>query len=232
MKFGHLLSAAVISLGMIGGAQAETITIAAGEWAPYIGQDLPDNGSHAKRVRDVMKAAGYDIELDYMPWKRSYEVTKRGDYVATFSWSFTEERGADFHFPSVPIEEQADAVFYSKTKHPDGLKVTSIEDIKAQGLKPVGLAGYWYEKAFQDAGIEMQVVNSAESAWKLLQSGRADVMIENEVAGESYMQVVLAGDADTIGKGGILRTVAMHILFSKAHSDGEMLRDAFDAHAK
>lgn len=232
MKLGKLLAASVVAMGIGAQAQAETITIAAGEWAPYIGEALPDNGTHTKRVREVMKAAGYDIALEYMPWKRSYETTKKGDYVATFSWSYTDERGADFHFPTVPLEEQADVIFYSRANHPNGLDVRSIEDIVAQGLKPVGLAGYWYEAAFAEAGVEMHTVTNTEAAWKLLHAGRADVMIENEVAGEAYMADVLGADAEAIGKGGVLRTVAMHILFSKAHPMGEALRDAWDAHAK
>lgn len=232
MKITAMLAAAAFSLGFAASAQADTVTIAAGEWAPYIGEALPHNGTHAKRVREVMKAAGYDVALEYMPWKRSYEMAKKGDYIATFSWSFTEDRGADFHYPNVAIEEHADVIFYSKTNHPNGLDVSSVDDIKTQGLKAVGLAGYWYEAAFQEAGVEMHVVHSAEGAWKLLQAGSADVMIENEVAGKAYMQNVLGADADAIGQGGVLRQVAMHILFSKAHPDGAALRDAWDAHAK
>ncbi|SFK83086.1 substrate-binding periplasmic protein [Shimia haliotis] len=232
MKTGYLISAFFLSVGMASSVQAETITIAAGDWAPYIGEALPDNGTHTKRVREVMKAAGYDIELEYMPWKRSYELAKKGDYVATFSWSYTDERGADFHFPQEPLEEHYDVFFYSKSKHPNGLSVNSISEVKELGLKPVGLAGYWYEKAFADAGVEMHTVTSTEAAWRLLEAGRADVMIENEIAGEAYVRDVLGEGEQSIGKTGVLRSVAMHILFSKAHPDGEALRDAWDANTK
>ncbi|GAA0773994.1 transporter substrate-binding domain-containing protein [Roseibium denhamense] len=233
MKFGQIVSAAVLALGLTTAAKAETLQIGVGEWAPYIGEALPDQGLHTKRVMDVLNAAGYnDLELVFQPWKRSYEVAKRGDYVATFSWSHSDEREADFIYPEVPLEEQTDVIFYSKAKHPDGISATSIEDIKAQGLQVVGLAGYWYESALKDAGVDIHIVSSEDNAWKFLQAGRADIMIENEVVGGLSVENILGADASDIGKGAVLRTVPMYVMFSKAHPEAEAMAKAWDANAK
>lgn len=232
MKFTNILSAMLVSFGVSVAAQAETVKIGVGEWAPYIGEGLPDQGLHTKRVVDVLKAAGYDVQLEFSPWKRTYEVAKRGETAATFSWSHSADREADFIYPKVPLEEQTDVIFYNKTKHPDGVTATSVEDIKAQGLKVVGLAGYWYEKALQDAGVDIHIVSSEDNAWKFLQAGRADIMIENEVVGSLSVENTLGADAGSIGKGAVLRTVPMFVLFSRAHPDGQKLADAWDANAK
>jgi len=232
MKLSKVLSAVLVSLGLCTASQAETVKIGVGEWAPYIGEGLPDKGLHTKRVVDVLKAAGYDVDLEFSPWKRTLEVARRGDTVATFSWSHSADREADFIYPKVPLEEQTDVIFYSKKKHPDGVSAKSVEDIKAQGLKVVGLAGYWYEKELQDAGVDIHIVSSEDNAWKFLQAGRADIMIENEVVGSLSVENTLGADAGAIGKGAVLRTVPMYVLFSKAHPKGQALADAWDANAK
>ncbi|CUH54313.1 transporter substrate-binding domain-containing protein [Shimia sp. R11_0] len=232
MKLTSMMAAVALSVSTWGSAQAETITFAAGEWAPYIGAELPNNGLHSERVREVMKAAGYDIALEYMPWKRSFELTKKGDYVATFSWSRTDERLADFHYPEVAVDDQTDVIFYSKSKYPDGLNVASIDDIQAQGLSVIGYSGYWYEAEYNKRGMEMRTVTTPESAWKLLNSGRVDVLIENRVVGELSVQEVLGDAAGDIAVAAEVRAAPVYVLFSKAHPDGAAMRDAWDAHAK
>ncbi len=232
MNIKTTLSAFAVSALTAVSVAAETLTFAAGEWAPYIGSELPENGLHTQRVREVMKSAGYDIELEYMPWKRSFEMTKKGDYVATFSWSRTEERVDEFFYPEVPVDGQTDVIFYSRTKYPDGLNVTSIDDIQAQGLSVIGYSGYWYEAEYQKRGMDMRTVTSPESAWKMLQSGRADILIENRVVGELSLKEVLGDDAGDIGEAAEVRSAPVYVLFSRQHPDGEALRDAWDAHAK
>ncbi|MBO9475649.1 hypothetical protein J7413_19060 [Shimia sp. R10_1] len=231
MKIKSLMAAVALSFtGAM--AMAETVKMAVGEWAPYVGAELPEQGVHAQKVREVMAAAGYEVALDFLPWKRSYELTKKGEYPATFSWSKTDDRLADFYYPEVFLEDQVDVIYYSRAKYPDGLNVSSIEDIHAQGLKLVGYSGYWYEKALADLGSEMHDVFSEESAWKLLQSGRVDLLIENEVAGDLSLKSVLGAEMGDIAKGSVVRSVPVYVLFSRAHPQGEALKDAWDAHAK
>jgi polar amino acid transport system substrate-binding protein len=232
MNIRTTISALAVSALTAVSSAAETLTFAAGEWAPYIGSELPENGLHTQRVREVMKAAGYDIELEYMPWKRSFEMTKKGDFVATFSWSRTEERVDEFHYPAVSVDDQTDVIFYSRKKYPDGLNVSSIDDIHAQGLSVIGYSGYWYETEYQKRGMDMRTVTSAESAWKMLQSGRADVLIENQVVGELSLQEVLGDEAGDIGQAADVRSAPVYVLFSKNHPMGEALKEAWDAHAK
>ena len=231
MNIKSTLSALAISVVAAVAASAETITFAAGEWAPYIGAELPENGLHTERVREVMKAAGYEIELEYMPWKRSFEMTKKGDYVATFSWSRTDERVGEFHYPAVSVDDQTDVIFYSRTNFPDGLTVSSIDDIQTQGLSVIGYSGYWYEAEYKKRGMDMRTVTSPESAWKMLQSGRADVLIENQVVGELSLNEVLGEAAGDIGQAADVRSAPVYVLFSKKHPMGAALKDAWDAHA-
>ena len=80
--------------------------------------------------------------------------------------------------------------------------------------------------------MKMRTVTSPESAWKLLQSGRADVLIENEVVGDLSRQEVLGAEAEDVGKGADVRAAPVYILFSRAHPQGAALRDAWDQYAQ
>ena len=80
-----VLGFAAVAMAGTSAVNADTATFAVGEWAPYIGEALPDKGPHAKRVSDVFSGAGYDVKFEFTPWKRASESTKRGDLPATFS---------------------------------------------------------------------------------------------------------------------------------------------------
>ena len=51
MNIRTTISALAVSALTAVSSAAETLTFAAGEWAPYIGSELPENGLHTQRVR-------------------------------------------------------------------------------------------------------------------------------------------------------------------------------------
>ncbi|MTI44819.1 polar amino acid transport system substrate-binding protein [Roseibium hamelinense] len=234
MNFFKSLAAGAFAIGAMVSfsAHADTVKLAVGEWAPYVGSELEGNGLHSQKVAEVFTSGGHEVAYDYSTWNRALELTKRGDMVATFPWSHTEEREADFIYPKTPIEEQKDVVFYRKDKFPDGLTITSLDDIAAQGLKVVGITGYWYNTPLADAGVDIHEVASDDLAWKFLEGGRADVFIENEVVGNLMKDKLFGDGASELAATDALRTVPMYIMFSKAHPDGAKLAEMWDANAK
>lgn len=226
-----MLAAALtlLTLGVQAGtATAEPVKIAIGEWKPFISADLPGYGPHTERVVSVLKAAGYDLEFEFVPWKRGYEMVKEGKYAATFSWYTSDEREADFLVPTVPVDVQTGALFYKKDRFPDGLKVETLQDIKDQGLKPLGVMSYWYMDGFAKLGVDVQELSKPELAWKMLDSGRADVFIEDVAVAKE----TLGAEAATIVQGNVMREDPMYILFSRTHPMGQELHDAWEKHAK
>jgi polar amino acid transport system substrate-binding protein len=94
-----LLFLAVSLFPFWGEAQSRKIQIAATEWAPFTSLEAPDAGLLSAISRAALKRVGYDAEIVILPWRRAYEMTKKGHYNALLGTSFLEERTADFIYP-------------------------------------------------------------------------------------------------------------------------------------
>jgi len=105
--------------------------LAAGDWPPYIGTDLPDGGSTSAIVSRAFAAVGARVEFDHLPFARA---TRRGlddptlvGYLVEYRSSKTEARCA-FSDPigrsPVGIVERSDMRFTWKTV--DDLRGTTI----------------------------------------------------------------------------------------------------------
>lgn len=214
-------------------AFAEKIVLATGEWPPFIGQNLPGKGLHSEIITKIATKMGYEVEFQFMNWKRAYELTKQGKYLASFTWSDTTDRRGEMLYPENELSLSKEVGFYKKSKYPNGLDVSSFDDIKAQGLKPVGVASYWYEKEYKDKGIKAHIVNDANLLWKLVDSGRADICVENVDVGNATIKSVLGeGKEAEFGITAPLKTQKMYLIFSKKHPKSEEIIKKYDAAVK
>ncbi len=173
---------------------------------------------------------GHKAEFEFMPWKRAYEMTKKGKYIATFSWTKTPERQDEIFYPKNELALSKEVGFYKKSRFPNGLSIKRAEDIKDQNLKMVGISSYWYEKEFKKKGINIHIVSSSDLAWKMLNGERADIMIENSDVGNVELQATLGqGKEAEFGMTAPIRTGKMFILFSRVHSKGKEIMNQYDA---
>jgi|GEM_PF-277050 len=229
-----LASVALVLLGLAGvlragPASAEQVTFVVGEWAPFVTRSRPDLGNHTKRVAEVFARAGIDAVFEFMPWKRAFELTRAGDAVATFPWASTPERRAAFLYSRVPLATELGFFFYRKDRFPSGLTVASFEDVQAAGLSMVGVTSYWYEETVRRIGIDYHAVAGSALAWRYLDVGRADILLENRLVADQEVPAALgAGRIDDFASAGPIHETQYFILFSASHEHGERLRDAWD----
>jgi len=168
MKTPCLAVAVSLSCTLLTGAKAEDFTFAIGEWPPFISENAPDYGLHSKRVFDVFEAQGHQVTFEFLPWRRSLELTRSGSLPATFSWSFVETRTEDYIYPDVPVDRVDDVYFFRKDKFPDGLTALGFEEVRSRKLTVVGIADYWYQEALEASGVTFQSVSTEEEAWTCL----------------------------------------------------------------
>ncbi|MFV1850021.1 MAG: substrate-binding periplasmic protein [Thalassospira sp.] len=205
------------------------IRFAVAEWPPMVTETMANFGKHSHRVTEIFARMGYRVEFVFLSWPRAFELTRRGYYVGTFSWVRTEDREGAFLIPRYPIAEARQVGFYKKPRFPDGLDVDELEDIRDFGLRPVGVASYWHEEAFNNLGIEAEIVANTESAWRFLDAGRADILFEEEEVGWLDLTNILGAEvARTFATTAPVTTENMYILFSRNHVDGARLQQAYD----
>lgn len=205
---------------------AEKITFATGEWAPFISEEEEGYGIHAKRVKKIFEAMGYEVEFEFLPWKRAYTLVKRGKLPASFSWMHTKEREDEMFYPKHHLAESQEVVFYRKDKFPDGIKFNELCDLK--DYKFAGIKSYWYEKALRDCGIFLHTISDAAPAWRFINKGRADLMIENIDVGPEMLKDALGDEAANFTHSKPVKSSKMYVIFSRVHDQGKELMEAFD----
>lgn len=155
------------------------------EWAPYTSSNLEEYGMVSKIVALAMEEAGLEYEIQFRPWARCLEMVKYGDAWGSFPWFYTAERVEEYYY-SNPIMSSNIAVFYKKTnnliKNPN-IEIKGLDDLKA--YKFGGVFGYFYEPYLEDSKNQFKYDFSidAESAFRLLDSEKVDIICEEEAVG-------------------------------------------------
>ncbi|WP_245628672.1 type 2 periplasmic-binding domain-containing protein [Salidesulfovibrio brasiliensis] len=57
---------------------AEKLTAATEIWEPYYGPNLKDEGMLVELAGEVLKRAGYALDVQYMSWNRAVGIVKKG----------------------------------------------------------------------------------------------------------------------------------------------------------
>lgn len=85
---------AVLALAAPPTAQAgELIKLSSLSWPPYNGPELANGGSNTAKLRSLLKRAGYDLDVSFLPWKRAVKYgLERKEYLGYFPEYYREDK--------------------------------------------------------------------------------------------------------------------------------------------
>lgn len=218
----------LMSISLSKTAFSDEFVFAVGEWAPFVSSKLPFHGAHGEIVTKAFEVEGHSVSFKYYPWRRSMELTKTGAVAATFSWIHTEERSVDLLFPEQPVGQLRDVYYYRKDRFPEGLTTMPFEELQANSLTVVGIAGYSYEEDLRKAGVVYQSVSTEEQAWRMLYNGHADILIDNDLSGDLQKRQFLKDNADEVTRTEPYRSLNLYIMFSRSHPDAKRMMEIWD----
>ncbi|MFP4364679.1 MAG: substrate-binding periplasmic protein [Spirochaetia bacterium] len=173
---------------------AQEITLATGEWPPYTGESLENHGFFTEIVNAVFEEMGVDYTLVFVPWARAESLVESGRAWAAFPYSVTEERQARFNFSNSVTTSESKFFYYENAPIADYEGLDSLE-----GFRLAGVRGYFYESAFNEAGLQVQYVDNQELAFNLLHAGRAELFPINEIVGWQYIQEAYPNSIQNFG---------------------------------
>ena len=157
-------------------SSSNVVKISAGEWPPFIGQNLENNGFVAEIITEAFASQGYQVQFYFLPWKRAYNDTQQGKYDASAIWMFDEKRTEHFLYSDPVSQEQF--VFFHHVDTPFEWK--HIEDIKGKHLG--GGLGYSYgeqlNKLIEQGHVTMSRVNEPKQNLLILAHKRIDLFPE------------------------------------------------------
>lgn len=221
-----LIGALTIAAFLVAGtATAKTVTIANGnDYAPFSDESLKKGGMASHLVEEAFKAAGWTVTYDWLPWKRGFEMAKKGDIDAAIPWTRRQDRVPHFLFsdPLVVLKEEVWALSDSKIKTYDDLKGKT-------GCIPIGYSVRDDQKAlFESGGAKKDTPKDMTTCFKKLIAKRVDFIFVNNLQAASIantalkdknsVRAVIAGDSQT----------ELHILVGKSHPNGSEIIAAFN----
>ena len=142
------------------------------EWEPYYGSKLFNQGYVAELTREALKRVGYEMSIDFVPWKRALHDAKNGYYDALLGLYFNEERAQWVTYSQSIAEIQL--VFFAKK----GRQITwnKIEDL--QGYTIGVRQGFVYTDEFDNASfLKKEAVRSDDLNLKKLLENRIDLIL-------------------------------------------------------
>ncbi len=177
-KFSSFIACALSALFINVAFAQETIAFAVGEWSPYTGKDLKNNGMAAEIVSAACSAAGLNAKYEYLPWKRAEANVAEGVHFGTFPYKETKEREGRFLFSKTLFTSSFALLTSKDNKKTANFKYSRLEDLK--GFSVGIIAGTDAIKVpLEQAGVTVEEVASAEQNLKKVESARIDFYIDD-----------------------------------------------------
>lgn len=144
------LAQAISALAAEYKSETPKLKMAGHVWEPYISNQLPANGIAVNLVTAIMARAGFDVDMQFMPWQRVSEGLISGDIdLSVASW-FNETRSQETQFTDPYLTNNLVIV---KRKN-DPLTFTSVNDFKQfvnkKGYRLGIFEGFGYGEAFNE----------------------------------------------------------------------------------
>ncbi len=164
------------------GGQADEIHIVTTSWELLTNKD--GTGLLFDIVRKIYEPAGIKMRYEFVPWKRAEYMIDSGSADAMLD-VYEENIGKNMLRPEYPmIEEYTAAVFKkNRIKEWDGVKSLS-------GMRALWLRGYDFDKnpRLKDVKLKWDEIDDYDTAWRMLEKGRADVYLDAFADIQSYVR--------------------------------------------
>lgn len=205
-------------------ATAQELNLAATEWPPFYGSDLPDNGFMTEIVVEAFSRAGFDTDVAFLPWKRAFEGSRDGKYDALFTMWYREEREEFFLF-SDPLPSN-ELVFLVRAG-----EAGTFEGYDALKGKTIGVVrGYAAPPGFEDAKLKVSEARDDEENLRKLLRGRVDMALTDRIVAQHIINTKLTSEAENFGwMEPPVHVDVQYMVVPKAIDNSAELMDSFNA---
>ncbi len=206
--------------------EVRTIKFVTGEYDPYVSKEIVGYGMVTEIISATVKEMGFEPEYMFYPWKRCEATVKKARAWATFPYTYTEERANQFLY-SAGLIVTTDKFFYYKKRFEKKIIWNKLEDLMS--FKMGGVLGYFYEKEFNQAGLDMYYSDIERAALKLLKFGRTDLLLLDEAVGWNLIRKYYPQEIDDFG---VLDKAYLisgnYLMVSKNYPDSQKLLNKFN----
>jgi len=203
-------------------SDAESLSLTASNWPPYVADSLYRKGFVIAMVSDALERAGYETSVVVESSPRAVEATVSGDYDVYCGLWYTDDRAATLAFSEPFIDNKISFVKRSDSQ----IQFTNRADLL--GLRIGVVDDYAYAaQPYDTSGIDVTEVDSVKTNIKRLLSGDIDlVLADTRVARYEIDNLVAAKSLSILPRPLITR--GLRIAVSKKRADHREIVDAFE----
>lgn len=223
-KFKKCIWALIVSatVTLSAWAQKPTIALVAPDYPPYYGAGLPKNGFVSQIILEAMSDAGYDVSLQFLPWKRAVEHVKVGQADGLYTVWYRQDRESWAVF-SKPV--YYDEIVFVKKKTLT-IDYQSLEDLKPYLISDV--LGYMYPEQYQNAALRKKNAMNDQEALRRMVLGGADLALVDRVQSQFLLRNMGESAESYDFLDPPLERIASHLVLSSLKADAEQIIAKFD----
>lgn len=213
------------SIGGQAGRQLATVTLVAGEWAPYVSEHMQGNGRITEVVLRAFAHSGIAVELKFFPWKRCERMLETGEAFGSFPYVPTPFRSRFAEF-SDPIFIANSHFFFLKDRM-DGFDYTTLQAL--QGYTIAGALGFNYLEWFAYDNLPVDVSPDEDSMFRKLATGRVQLAPAEERVGWMSLRRLFPDANERFAMSRTpFRSEPNFLMYSKAYPGGKELIAQFN----
>lgn len=163
------------------------IHVATGDWEPYVGQNLKNNGPVAQLISTIL------IEIDYLPVFKFYDWGFIHPHLDAgypgFAFPYLKGNDTLDYKYSIPIVKLDYVLFYYGTANKSEYNFESVDQIVEANMKIGLIKGYTKFPGLDNDSIYTEVPNALEGFEKLV-NGSIDFLLEAKNVGQ---QLTMSG---------------------------------------
>jgi len=170
-----------------------SITLATLDWAPYVGQKLPDYGFTSEIISAAFKRAGYTVKIEFLPWARVLQEVETGKYDAGYPAYYSDERAQKY----LLSDAFANGITGFYKRKADTIAYTSLQDLKPYRIGVI--MGYVNSPEF-DAATYLQKEEAIDEATNLnkLLAKRIDLTVLDKFTAQYVISTSLPAGKDAL----------------------------------
>lgn len=205
-------------------AAGHRVTLAVTEYPPYYGRQLSRQGVITEIVRKAFNRVGYDVKIDFLPWKRALEATRRGEFDALCSAWYRKDRERWFVF-SDPLPIPNTIGFFKRVDRT--IAYRTIADLRPYKIGIV--RGYSNPPEFDRAGLNTEAVTEDRLNMKKLAVGHIDLVLIDKALGQHIIRTDMPESAQILEwLEPPLKIEDQYLIFSTAVKDYDKKRTDFN----
>jgi len=194
--------------------EKKTIRLVTSDWPPYASPNLPYNGSHGELLTEAFERAGYQVTIDFLPWKHVVDSVKMGKHDAAFSAFYSKKRDQNLIL-SRPIGYSEIVLFQNTGSNNNYNKLANLK-----GFTIGVVDGYVNSNEFDDADfLNKKAFINDQVLLKNLLSKKIDFAVMDKLTAQHLMKTVYPSHSSTIQ---VLRPKLgrkhLYVMFTKNNS--------------